>query len=54
MTNALIVATYAMAAAAVAAVLQRVRRGRPPVAALVGLVEFLLAAQLHAIAAAPA
>ncbi len=47
MTNALIVATYAMAAAAVAWVLNASGSVSPPLATLVGLVEFLLAAQVH-------
>jgi len=49
MTNALIVIVYAMAAAAVVAVLRASGAVATPVAALVGLVEFLLIAQLHAI-----
>ncbi len=48
MTNALIVATYAMAAAALAAVLNASGAVATPIAALVGLVEFLLSAQVHA------
>ena len=48
MTNALIVATYAMASAAVAAVLAAIGAVPLPMAVLVGAVEFLLAAQVHA------
>ena len=48
MINALIVATYAMAAAAVTAVLTALGIMASPIPALVGLVAFLLTAQLHA------
>jgi cyclic-di-GMP phosphodiesterase TipF (flagellum assembly factor) len=48
MTNALIVATYGMAAAAIAAALSALGIIAPPVPALVGVTGFLVFAQLHA------
>jgi len=47
MTNAFIVATYWLVCVAVAAALGFTGTVAPPIAALVGLVEFLLAAQIH-------
>ncbi len=47
MTNALIVVTYAMASAALAAVLNASGTVGLPMAGLIGLIEFLLAAQVH-------
>lgn len=48
MTNALIVATYAMAAAVLAAVLAASGIAASPIAAIAALIAFLIAAQIHA------